>query len=188
MTFCHQSFIISFLICRLVPCLVFHQRDLVEFDMYKEGHRVQRCRSSSVLITIKKGGAPQFSDTGTQKCRWFREAQWKSIPPSGTPRSRENPSKQAAQARNVTLPWTAGPHHWGRATCRVAVQAEHSFEGTSWSSGSAQQHLQPLPLAWPGDTLQPSHCLLHIPALPRKEQLFLQTPARIHSGKMMLEA
>jgi len=52
-TFCHQSFIFSFLICRLVPCLVFHWRDLAELDMYKEGHLVERNGSCSALRMVK---------------------------------------------------------------------------------------------------------------------------------------
>lgn len=59
-TFCHQSFILSFLMCRVVHCLVFHHRDLAELDMYKEGHPVQRHRSSFGLTVVRQGRALQL--------------------------------------------------------------------------------------------------------------------------------
>lgn len=167
-TFCHQSFIFSFLICRLVSCLVLYWHWLNKVGFFS--------------LRIKDA--------------WQDYAEMQMVPESwvenncssGTPRSRGNPHKCAAQATNVSLPWTVGPHHWGRATRCRAAQAEHSLDETSFSSGSAQQHLQPLPFVWPGDTRPPSHFLLYIPALPRKEQPFLQSLAEIPSGELLFEA
>lgn len=120
-----------------------------------------------------------------QKCRWFRKVERKTTALSGTPRSRGNPNKHAAQAPNITLPWTAGPHCWGRATHRMAVQAEHTLDYQSliWPSSTSS-----LSLCVASDALPPLHFLLYSTALPRKEQPFLQTLAPIPSGRLLFEA